>query len=82
MFHQKMMLNFHLAEAAVRGEKSPKPGHEQDVCGDFQKLQMPSSYQDLVMILPYVLTLLLLVFFSKHNGAPRALGEIYDKGAR
>ena len=47
-----------------------------------QKMQMPSSYQDLVMILPYVLTLLLLVFFSKHNGAPRALGEIYDKGAR
>lgn len=43
MFHQKMMLNFHLAEAAVRGEKSPKPSHEQDVCGDFQKLQMPSN---------------------------------------
>ena len=45
-------------------------------------LEMPSSYQDLVMILPYVLTLLLLVFFSKHNRAPRALGEIYDKGSR
>lgn len=47
-----------------------------------QALGMPSSYQDLVMILPYVLTLLLLVLFSKHNGAPRALGSIYDKGAR
>lgn len=47
-----------------------------------QVLQMPSSYQDLVMILPYVLTLLLLVFFSKQNGAPKALGVIYDKGAR
>lgn len=47
-----------------------------------QVLQMPSSYQDLVMILPYVLTLLLLVFFSRQNGSPRALGEIYDKGAR
>ena len=47
-----------------------------------QMLEMPSSYQDLVMILPYVLTLLLLVFFSKHNRAPRALGEIYDKGSR
>ena len=47
-----------------------------------QKLQMPSSYQDLVMILPYALTLFLLIFFSKHNGAPRALGVIYDKGAR
>lgn len=47
-----------------------------------QILEMPSSYQDLVMILPYVLTLLLLVFFSKHNRSPRALGVIYDKGAR
>lgn len=47
-----------------------------------QVLQMPSSFQDLVMILPYVVTLLLLVFFSRQNGAPRALGEIYDKGAR
>lgn len=47
-----------------------------------QVMQMPSSYQDLVMILPYVLTLLLLIFFSRQNGSPRALGEIYDKGAR
>jgi len=47
-----------------------------------QTLGMPSSYSDLVMILPYVLTLLLLVFFSKHNDAPKALGEIYDKGKR
>lgn len=47
-----------------------------------QRLQMPSSYSDLVMILPYVLTLLLLIFFSKYNRAPRALGEIYDKGKR
>ncbi len=47
-----------------------------------QKLQMPSSYSDLVMTLPYVVTLLLLIFFSKYNRAPRALGEIYDKGKR
>lgn len=47
-----------------------------------QVLQMPSSYSDLVMILPYVVTLLLLVFFSKYNRSPRALGEIYDKGKR
>lgn len=47
-----------------------------------QVLGMPSSYSDLVMLLPYVLTLLLLVFFSKSNRAPRALGEIYDKGKR
>ena len=47
-----------------------------------QAAGLPSSYSDLIMILPYVLTLLLLVFFSKHNDAPRALGEIYDKGKR
>ncbi len=45
-------------------------------------LKMPSSYQDLVMILPYVVTLLLLIIFSKSNGAPRALGVSYDKGSR
>lgn len=44
--------------------------------------ELPSSYSDLIMVLPYVLTLLLLIFFSKHNNAPRALGEIYDKGKR
>ncbi len=46
------------------------------------QLGMPSTYNDLVRILPYVLTLFLLIFFSKHNSAPRALGEIYDKGKR
>ena len=45
-------------------------------------LGYPSAYQDLVMILPYVLTLLLLIFLSKHNHAPRALGEVYDKSKR
>ena len=47
-----------------------------------QVLEKPSSYSDLVMILPYLLTLLLLMFFSKYNRAPKALGEIYDKGKR
>ena len=47
-----------------------------------QQLGMPSTYNDLVRILPYLLTLLLLIFFSKHNNSPRALGEIYDKGKR
>lgn len=46
------------------------------------QLGLPSGYNDLVRILPYVLTLLLLVFFSRHNRAPRALGQIYDKGQR
>ena len=47
-----------------------------------QIMALPSSFTDLFMILPYVLTLLLLIFFSKSNRAPRALGEIYDKGKR
>lgn len=47
-----------------------------------QMLGMPSTYSDLIMILPYLLTLLLLIFFSKNNQAPRALGDIYDKGKR
>ncbi|MCR5304692.1 MAG: ABC transporter permease [Lachnospiraceae bacterium] len=47
-----------------------------------QHLGMPSTYNDLVRTLPYVVTLLLLVFFSKNNRSPRALGEIYDKGKR
>jgi simple sugar transport system permease protein len=47
-----------------------------------QHMGMPSSYNDLVRILPYVLTLLLLMFFSRHNHSPRALGEVYDKGKR
>ena len=46
------------------------------------QLGLPSAYNDLVRILPYVLTLLLLVFFSKHNHSPRALGQVYDKGQR
>lgn len=47
-----------------------------------QMLNLPSTFSDLVMILPYLVTLLLLIFFSKTNRAPRALGEIYDKGKR
>lgn len=47
-----------------------------------QQLSLPSSYSDLVLTFPYVLTLILLLFFSKSNKAPRALGEIYDKGKR
>ena len=45
-------------------------------------LELPSSYSDLVMVIPYVATLVLLIFFSKYNRAPKALGEIYDKGKR
>ncbi len=45
-------------------------------------LALPSTFSNLIMTLPYIVTLLLLVFFSKTNRAPRALGEIYDKGKR
>jgi ABC-type uncharacterized transport system permease subunit len=47
-----------------------------------QAAGLPSAYSDLIMILPYVLTLVLLMFFSKNNQSPRALGEIYDKSRR
>lgn len=43
---------------------------------------MPAAYSDLVMTLPYVVTLLLLVFLSRHNQAPSALGQVYDKSQR
>lgn len=45
-------------------------------------LELSSSYTDLMMTLPYIVTLLTLIFFAKRNRAPRALGEIYDKGKR
>ena len=43
---------------------------------------LPSNYSDLFLMLPYVLTLLLLVFFSKKNHPPKAAGEPWDKGKR
>ena len=43
---------------------------------------LSSSYNELFLAVPYVLTLILLVFFSKHNQPPRALGEIFDKSKR
>lgn len=43
--------------------------------------ELPAAYSDLFMILPYLLTLLLLMFF-KSNKSPKALGEVYDKGKR
>ena len=41
-----------------------------------------SNYTDLFLTLPYVLTLLLLVFFSKKNHPPKAAGEPWDKSKR
>lgn len=45
-------------------------------------LELSSNYMDLMMTLPYIVTLLVLIFFAKSSRAPRALGEIYDKGKR
>ena len=43
---------------------------------------LPSNYSDLFLMLPYVLTMLLLIFFSKKNHPPKAAGEAWDKGKR
>lgn len=45
-------------------------------------LGLPSTFSDIAMTMPYIFTLLLLVFFSKNNRMPKALGEIYDKSKR
>ena len=44
--------------------------------------KLPSNYTDLFLMLPYVLTLLLLIFFSKKNHPPKAAGEPWDKSKR
>ena len=43
---------------------------------------LPSNYSDLFLMLPYVLTMLLLIFFSKKNHPPKAVGQPWDKGKR
>ena len=43
---------------------------------------LSSNYSDLFLMLPYVLTMLLLIFFSKKNHPPKAAGEAWDKGKR
>lgn len=43
---------------------------------------LSSIYSDLFMMLPYILTLLLLMFFSQKNHPPKAAGEVFDKGKR
>ncbi|MBO8435696.1 MAG: ABC transporter permease [Spirochaetes bacterium] len=45
-------------------------------------LSLPSAYSDLVLTLPYIITVILLLFVSKANRAPKSLGEVYDKGKR
>lgn len=48
----------------------------------FQGASNSTAIKSLFSALPYLITLLVLVFFSKKNRAPKALGEIYDKGKR
>lgn len=43
---------------------------------------LSSNFSDLFLILPYVLTLVLLVFFSRKTRSPRAIGQFFDKGRR
>ncbi|NMB18123.1 MAG: ABC transporter permease [Erysipelothrix sp.] len=45
----------------------------------FKNLGIPQVYFE---ILPYVITLVVLIFTSKTSAAPKALGEIFDKGKR
>ena len=45
-------------------------------------LKLPGTYSDLFLMLPYVLTMLLLIFFSKRNHPPKAAGEAWDAGKR
>jgi general nucleoside transport system permease protein len=47
-----------------------------------QLLRLPSSYSDLVLTFPYILTLVLLIFFSRTSKPPRALGLGYDHSNR
>ncbi len=46
------------------------------------KLGMSSDLSDLFLMIPYVLTLLLLLFFSRHNHPPSALGADYEYDRR
>ena len=45
-------------------------------------LGLSSNVSELLMMLPYILTLLLLIFFSKNTHAPAAGGQPFDKGKR
>ena len=46
------------------------------------KMELASVYSDLFMMIPYILTILVLLFFSKRNRPPRAVGEPFDKSKR
>mgnify|MGYP004447204865 CR=1 FL=1 len=43
---------------------------------------LPSNFGNLFNMIPYILTLVLLMFFSRKNHPPKAVGEPYEKGKR
>ena len=45
-------------------------------------MQLPGNYTDLFNMLPYILTMLLLIFFSKRNHPPQASGQPWDASRR
>ena len=45
-------------------------------------MKLPGNYTDLFNMLPYILTMLLLVFFSKRNHPPQASGQPFDQSRR
>ena len=45
-------------------------------------MKLSSNYTDIFNMLPYVLTMLLLIFFSKRNHPPQASGQVWDKSRR
>lgn len=47
-----------------------------------QALELPSTFSDLALTFPYIVTLVLLIFFSKNFTAPKGLGEVYEKSKR
>jgi simple sugar transport system permease protein len=47
-----------------------------------QALELPSTFSDLALTFPYIVTLILLIFFSKNFTAPKGLGEAYEKSKR
>lgn len=47
-----------------------------------QALALPSTFSDLALTFPYIVTLFLLIFFSKNFNAPKGLGETYEKSKR
>lgn len=45
-------------------------------------MKLPGNYTDLFNMLPYILTMLLLIFFSKRNHPPAASGQPWDQSKR